>query len=528
MTKFVEVETVREWLADGGEIGFLDVREEGRHGSGHPLLAVNLPYSRLEREIARLVPRRSCRIVLLDDADGVAAKAARRLEGLGYGGIHVLAGGAAAWSAAGYRLFPSSNVPSKAFAEIIEHEFATPAISAAELDRLRRSGETVTVLDSRPAEEYARFHVPGAITCPGAELAHRFGDLVDSPETLVVVSCAGRTRGIIGAQSLINAGVPNRVVSLSGGTQGWRLAGLQLESGATTQIRPVSSNANAAAQRRAEAIAARFRVGRIDQKTFHAWLGEADARTTYVFDVRTPEEFASGHLSGSASAPGGQLVQAIDRWVGTRGARLVLADDTGTRAIMTAHWLKQLGWDVQILDRALKGAALEAGSDAAAPTGIPPVPVIEAADAARWLKEGAAAVSLEPSAAYRQAHPAGAVWSIRPRLDRLPTAVLRADRIILFADDEAAGQLAAIDFGELTSAQIALVSGGTRAWIRAGLPVVASPADPPDAERIDYVFWNHDRHAGNEDAMRAYLQWEIELPAQVAAEGLSGFRLAAA
>ena len=226
--QIVEVETVRGWLADGGEIAFLDVREEGQHGSGHPLLAVNLPYSRLEKEIARLVPRRSRRSVLLDDADGVAAKAARRLEGLGYNNIHVLAGGAAAWSAAGYRLFPSSNVPSKAFAEIIEYEFATPAISAAELDRLRRSGQRVTVLDSRPAEEYARFHVPGAITCPGAELVHRFSDLVDSPETLVVVSCAGRTRGIIGAQSLINAGIPNRVVSLSGGTQGWCLAGLEL------------------------------------------------------------------------------------------------------------------------------------------------------------------------------------------------------------------------------------------------------------------------------------------------------------
>ena len=167
MTKFVGVATVREWLAAGGEIAFLDVREEGQHGSGHPLLAVNLPYSRLEKESARLVPRRSCRVVLLDDADGVAAKAARRLEGLGYSSIHMLAGGAAAWSAAGYRLFPSSNVPSKGFAEIIEHEFATPEISAAELDRLRRSGEKVTVLDSRPAEEYARFHVPGAITCPG-------------------------------------------------------------------------------------------------------------------------------------------------------------------------------------------------------------------------------------------------------------------------------------------------------------------------------------------------------------------------
>jgi rhodanese-related sulfurtransferase len=385
----------------------------------------------------------------------------------------------------------------------------------------------VTVLDSRPAEEYARFHVPGAITCPGAELVHRFGDLVDSPETLVVVSCAGRTRGIIGAQSLINAGIPNRVVSLSGGTQGWRLAGLELESGATTELRPVSDNADAAAHRRAEAVAARFGVGRIDQKTLDSWYGEADERTTYVLDVRTPGEFASGHLPGTVSAPGGQLVQAIDRWVGTRGARLVLVDDTGTRAIMTAHWLKQLGWGVKILDRGLEGAPLEVGSDAALPTGMPTAPVMETVDAVRWLNEGAAAVSLEPSAAYRQAHPAAAVWSIRPRLERLPTAVLKADRIILFADDESLGQLAAIDLAELTTAPVALVSGGTQTWARAGLPMIASPDDPPDTERIDFVFWNHDRHAGNQDAMRAYLRWETELPEQIAADGLSGFQLVA-
>jgi len=526
MTKFVEVETVREWLGDSGEIAFLDVREEGQHGSGHPLLAVNLPYSRIERDIARLVPRRSCRVVLLDDADGVAAKAVRRLDGLGYGKIHVLTGGAAAWAAAGYRLFPSTNVPSKALAEVIEHEFATPAISAAELDRLRRSGERVTVLDSRPIDEYERFHVPGAITCPGAELVHRFNDIVDSPETLVVVSCAGRTRGIIGAQSLINAGVPNRVVSLSGGTQGWRLAGLDLERGASTTLRPVSDQADAAARRRAEAVSARFSIGRIDYDTLNTWLGEANHRTTYVLDVRTAEEFAAGHLPGSISAPGGQLVQAIDRWVGIRGARLALVDDTGTRAIMTAHWLKQLGWDVHIIDGGLKGAAIETDSGAKVSVGFA-VPVIEAAEAARRLAEGAAAISLEPSSAYRQAHPEGALWSIRPRLDRLPTGVLRADRIILFADDGAVGQLAAIDLSELTTAQIALVSGGTQAWLGAGLPVVASPDDPPDAERIDYIFWNHDRHCGNADAMRAYLRWETELPAQIAAEGLSGFRLVA-
>src|SRR6516165_5415665 len=475
VTKFVDVETVRGWLADGGEIAFIDAREEGQHGSGHPLLAVHVPYSRFEPEIARLVPRRSCRTVLLDDADGVAAKAARRLEGLGYDNIRVLAGGAAAWSAAGYQLFPSTNVPSKAFAEIIEHEFATPAISAAELDRLRHSGERVTILDSRPVEEYARFHVPGAITCPGAELVHRFGDLVDSDETLVVVSCAGCTRGIIGAQSLINAGVPNRVVSLAGGTQGWRLAGLELESGTTTALGALSESALASARRRAEMVAARFGIRRIDQRVLAEWLEETDRRTTYLLDVRTPEEFAAGHLPGSISAPGGQLVQAIDRWVGTRGARLVLADSDGTRAIMTAHWLKQLGWDVQVLDHALDGTALETGS-AAPDTALPPaVPEIAPAEAARLLAEGAAGICLEPSAAYRQAHPPGAVWSTRPRLDRLPPATLKAKAIVLFSTDSALARLAAVDLAELGGSRIALVSGGTQAWSSAGLPVVASP-----------------------------------------------------
>ena len=517
MTATVDVATLRGWLADGGEIAFLDVREEGQHGSGHPLLAVNIPYSRFEAEVVRLVPRRSCRVVLVDDADGVAGKAARRLAGLGYRDVHVLQGGAAGWGAAGYRLFPSTNVPSKAFAEIIEHEFATPAISAAELDRLRRSGQQVTILDSRPLDEYARFHVPGALPCPGAELVHRFADLVASPETLVVVSCAGRTRGIIGAQSLIDAGVPNRVFSLSGGTQGWRLAGLELESGLGTGLAPVSADARVAARSRADAVAARFGIGMV---------AEADRRTTYVLDVRAPEEFAVGHLPGSVSAPGGQLVQAIDRWVGTRGARLVLVDDTGTRAIMTAHWLVQMGWDVQVLEGS-QGAALEtgqAGSDAPA---LPAIQEIEPEEAARRLAEGAAAISLDPSGAYRTSHPEGAVWANRARLDRLPAAVLGVPQIVLFADDETAARLAAVDLGELASARVGLVRGGTSAWHRAGLPVAASPEEPPDDERIDYLFWNHDRHNGNAAAMRAYLRWETELPAQIAADGLSGFRIAA-
>ena len=276
----VDVATVRDWLGDGGEIAFLDVREEGTHGDGHPLLAVNLPYSRLELDIGRLVPRRACRVVLIDGGDGVADRAARRLAGIGYTEISVVAGGVPAWEAAGYPLFPSTNVPSKAFAEIVEIDWHTPHVTPADLDKLRREGTKVTVLDSRTVEEFNRFHVPGAVTCPGAELVHRFADLVPDPDTLVVVSCAGRTRSIIGAQSLINAGVPNKVASLQGGTQAWRLQGLELERDTRASLAPVSAAAAGRARRLADDVIRRFGVRHIDRATLDSWLGES-ARTTY-------------------------------------------------------------------------------------------------------------------------------------------------------------------------------------------------------------------------------------------------------
>ncbi len=520
----VDVATVREWLADGGEIAFLDVREEGQHGAGHPLLAVNLPYSRLELAIGRLVPRRACRIVLIDDGDGVAERAARRLAGLGYRALYVLEGGVGAWAAAGLPLFPSSNVPSKAFAEIVEIDRHTPHITPAELDRLRREGRKVVVLDSRTVEEFNRFHVPGAVSCPGAELVHRFDDLVPDRDTLVVVSCAGRTRSIIGAQSLLNAEVPNEIVSLQGGTQAWRLSGLELERDTRASLAPVSTAAADAARMLADSVARRFGVRLIDRATLAEWQADS-ARTTYVLDVRTPQEYAAGHLPGSISAEGGQLVQAIDRWVGTRGAHVVLVDDTGTRAIMTAHWLLQMGWDAVVLDRAFDGQALRTG-DSGSPPPLPDITAITAAEAAHWLHEGAAAIVIGPSADYRKAHPEEAVWAIRPRLDRLPAGVLRARRIVVFADDEAEGALAASDLAEIAAGPVAMVHGGLAAWRAAGRPFAASPDNPPDSERIDFIFWNHDRHAGNEAAMRAYLRWETELPGEIARDGLAGFRLA--
>ena len=254
-----------------------------------------------------------------------------------------------AWAAAGFELFSGVNVPSKAFGEYVEHAKGTPSIAADELEKLLRDGADLVVLDSRPFDEYARVSIPTATNVPGAELVLRAREIAPSPQTTVVVNCAGRTRSIIGAQSLINAGLPNKVVALRNGTMGWSLAGFTCDNGKDRRAPPASPMTLEWARSAAQRVAQSCGVERIDRATLDAWRADA-GRTLYVFDVRDPAEYEAGHLPGAISAPGGQLVQATDQYVGTLGARIVLVDDAEVRAAMTASWLRQMGWrDVFIL-----------------------------------------------------------------------------------------------------------------------------------------------------------------------------------
>src|ERR1041385_5287147 len=224
---------LKRQLHDGGEIALLDAREEGVFHARHLLLASCVPLGRLELLIDDLVPRRSTRVVWCDDNDGSALHAARHMSALGYTDVAALEGGIAAWQAAGYRLYSGVHVPSKAFAEVVEHEAGTPYVTAPELKALIDSGSDIAIFDSRSYEEYHNNSIPTAISVPGAELVYRFTDMVPSPDTTVIVNCGGRTRSIIGAQALRNAGFRNRIMSLKDGTMAWHLAGFEVVQGAT-------------------------------------------------------------------------------------------------------------------------------------------------------------------------------------------------------------------------------------------------------------------------------------------------------
>jgi rhodanese-related sulfurtransferase len=517
---------LRAMLGDGAELALLDVREEGVFSKAHLLTAANLPLSRLEMRIDAMVPRPSTRIVLCDDDERLAQRAAAVLRRFGYLSISVLAGGVGAWKAAGFELFSGVYVPSKAFGEFVEHECATPRIGAAELKAKLDAGEDVVVLDSRPMDEYRVMNIPGAADCPGAELVYRVHEVVKRPETLVVVNCAGRTRSIIGAQSLINAGIQNKVVALKNGTMGWHLAGLALEHGSTRHAPVPGDAALAKARAAATRVAERFGVKRIGTAELERMRAD-NARTTYCFDVRSPEEYRAGHRAGFASAPGGQLVQATDAYAPVRNARIVLADADGVRATMTASWLLQMGWpEVYVLEHDAPTGALVAGSEAPRILGRDAAKLdeIDAGTLRKALSTGeATAVDFATSLEYRAAHIPGAWFAVRSRLQDALGRIGPAQRLVFTSPDGILARLAAVDAAGLTNAPVAVLAGGTAAWQAAGLPLESGNTRLA-AETDDVYYKPYDRQAQIEQAMQDYLDWEVALVEQVKRESYLTFR----
>jgi rhodanese-related sulfurtransferase len=527
MTNFVTPDELKAMLSDGGELALLDVREEGAHSQSHLFYTTPMPLSVLELLAGSLVPRLGTRTVLVDAGGGFAERAAAKLEAMGYSGVACLEGGIAAWEAAGYVLFSGVHVPCKAFGEYVEHHYDTPHIEAEALQAMRDGGEDLVILDSRPMDEFQVMNIPDGIDCPGAELACRVHDLAPDPSTTVVVNCAGRTRSIIGAQSLINAAIPNKVVALKNGTMGWHLAGYELERGQSRMAPSPSADALVKAQSCAQAAAQRFEVTRIDRATLAQWQDEAEQRTLYILDVRDPNEYAAGHPAGVANAPGGQLVQGVDEWCGTLGARIVLVDDTGVRATMTASWLTQMGWDVAVLESGLDGFEMTTEAPRRGPAGIGQAGKNEISPgdlAARIAADDVLVVDLSPSREHDAGHVPGAWWAVRARLaDSLPK-LPRKSLLVLCSTDAIVARLAAPEASQLTAMPVAVLTGGMAAWREAGQDLETGLAKMAD-ERDDTWLKPYDSDSNVEDRMRAYLTWEVDLLQDIERDGDHRFRL---
>ena len=500
---------VAELLAGPAELALLDVREQGVHYRGHPFFACSAPLSRLELVIGDLVPRRTVPVVLLDDGkEGLAEQAGKKLQELHYSDVCVMTGGTEGWKAAGFELFSGVNVPSKAFGEFVEHHYATPRIAPGELKRLQAI-KKVLVVDSRPFEEYHRMNIPGGIDVPGAELVYRVHDLAPSPDTLIVVNCAGRTRSIIGCQSLRNAGIQNPVVALKDGTMGWELAGFTVERGAERVAPLPSEEGRKKAHAAAERVAKRFGVRFCLSENLSVWRKDG-ARTLFILDVRTREEFERSHVAGSRHAPGGQLVQAADEYVGVRNARVVLVDPDLVRSIMTASWLVQMGWnEVYVLE---DPELAESGPRRPRIPGSPPWQTVAS------IPEGAAVLDLSTSLRFHHKHIPGAWWGVRSRLNEAKQKI-EADNVVLTSEDGVLAHLAAPEAAKLF-AKVVVLEGGNAAWKGAW----ESGVERATTTRDDVWYKPYDHSSDYLKHARDYLEWEVALVEQIKRDPTIRFR----
>ena len=511
---------LRDLLQGTDELALLDVRERGTYSTNHLLHAVNLARSRVELRLEDLVPRRATPIVLCDDNSGIAEQVGETISTLGWTDVSVLDGGIDGWTDAGGELYSGVNVPSKLFGELVERHYGTPHVSPSELAQWQAEGRDLVILDSRTEREYRKMSIPGGQACPGAELTHRVFGLVDNDQTTVVVNCAGRTRSILGAQSLRRAGLSNPVVALENGTMGWELAGLELDHGAADFAARPDAEARAAGARAATAVREEFGVRVIDEVLAAEWLADGE-RTTFLLDVRTPEEFESSAVPGSVNAPGGQLVQATDEYVGVRNARIILIDDDKTRASMTASWLRQLGWgDTVVLEGPATWDALSNRSDPIIKPVVADIKPEELVDI-----PGALIVDLSLSTDHARAHVPGALWCVRGRLAEIARSESNPAVVVLTSRD---GTLAAFAHGEASAAwpgaEVRVLRGGTGAWSGAGMDVETGLVAPTTS--VDDV-WELPYDPGDAEvarrSMERYLSWEVDLLIQHDRDDLAVF-----
>jgi len=353
MKSLVEAKTVKSWISDDKELAFIDVRETSQHSAGHPFFSISIPYSEFEINVEKLIPNKKVRIVLFDNNNGVSEIIYKQAKNLKYINIFILKDGVEGWIKSKFRLFDGINVPSKSFGELIEEKFNTPSITASQLSKKQKEKSDIVILDGRPFDEYNKMSIPGSVCCPNAEIPYRISELIKSSDTEIIINCAGRTRSIIGTQALINFGIKNKVYALENGTQGWFLNNFKLDHGKTEFLDKTPNNEKISELRNKVVNLLENNVEIIDFNQAQKLIDDKNF-TTYIFDVRTNSN-QENELSELRNVPGGQLIQATDKYIGVLKSHIILFDDGDlVRAGMTALWLKKMNYHCYVVNESPK------------------------------------------------------------------------------------------------------------------------------------------------------------------------------
>lgn len=524
LVKKISRNTVLELLKSHDfSFALIDVRERMEYEGKQILFSTNIPRKLLEFRISELVPVKNTKIVLYCNDESRSTLAANTLEKLGYTSVYVLEGGLDQWDKENNYLINGVNVPSKAFGERVSRN--VPYVEPETVNkRLKSDEKNFIIIEVRPVEEVKNTgSVPGAINIPGVELYHEIFDYIENDEQDIILTCAGRTRGIIASQTLREMGFKN-VYNLKNGTMGWALANLEL-SFHTPQSK-ISRNEKNLPRLNAfiSQLIEENNIQLISLKSYQDMRNESDHHTLYEFDVRTPLEFAEGHIPGTYNLPGGQAIQEADDYIAVRKGNIVFISNDRHRSVITAFWFKKMGFEnVFVLDGGVEqwinsDFAIEKGETQASPLGynsaIEKVNLINAPDLKGKLVSNPklTVIDVDTSQSYQSGHIPNSLWLSRGWLEfHIHEAAKESDTIVLTCQNGYGSTLCAATLLELGFKDIYVLEGGKKAWSKAGYSFeYGSKGFIKEADDI----YLDDPDRGKKH-MNDYLVWEIDLETQL-------------
>jgi cystathionine beta-lyase len=514
-------ETVRSWISDKEEVAFIDVREIGQHTNGHPFFSISIPYSLFEFNIKILVPNKQTRVILIDNNNGISDLVYNIAHQMGYSNISIIEGGVEEWVSAGYKLFDGINVPSKSFGELIEKYFHTPSITAKELAQKQKNNENYIVIDGRPFLEYNKMSIPKSICCPNAELFYRVSSHIKDMNTEIIINCAGRTRSIIGAQTLINFGIKNKVKALENGTQGWFLSELSLEHNKKKYLEVLPNDIETQQlQNKVLKLTNDLNIDLIDLKKAQELIIDKK-KSTFIFDVTTSKTISitPGTIM---NVPGGQLIQATDKYIGVWKATVILVDDGDLiRAGTTSFWLKKMGYEVYILKEGLlKAQTLKFTKEI--DHKLIDLDFINLEDLVKIKKQ--ILYDIRSSKDFCKMRIKNSIWLNRAHLYREKTKT--DDPIIIITDNLEKASLIVKDLKQKDKGAIIKVYKWSQNEITSYPSLIDVTIETLSKQNnIDFNFHTHMRHDGNKEHAKQYLEWEINLVSKMDKQELSFFKL---
>lgn len=519
MARPISPEQLQRRMSASAPYALVDVRDIGEYNASHIPGSSLIPRARLEFDLPAAAPHLGTRLILCDDDERRALRAADTAESMGYSDVSWLRGGVNRWASLDLPTEWGVNVPSKDFGERVEVVHQVPEVSADELHARIERGEPLVILDTRTPEEYRSFCIPGGRSMPGGELALRISDALAeaAPDAAVVINCAGRTRSIIGARTLQRMGIGREVVGLKNGTAGWLLAGYELESGADRDELPtVTSAGRAAAEAYARRCADEDGVQLIGIDELDALFERAESESVYFIDVRNAEEYTAGRIPRFRWFPGGQAVQRSDDLGVVHGAPIVFCCDGLARAALTASWYRQMGRsEIYALVGGVSAWQAD-GRTLFRADEQPEPPLLTAARrsvnlvSAEELR-GAPDVILHvgSSREFAQGHPPGAHWTPRGWLEWRAgeAAPRRSAPVAAVCADGCQSLLAAAALSEMGYINVRALDGGVEAWRASGFELeigLSGVLSPPS----DVLAFGPDRSYAD---MQHYLRWETAL-----------------